>query len=100
MNFYNPYYIPYAMPATKSLFSGLLGKGITFSSILSGTQKTLNIVNQAIPVVKQVSPMFKNAKTMLRVMNEFKRVDDPVSKKVVNNVVEAVTSNDAPTFFQ
>ena len=67
MNFYNPYL--YSIPASTS--TGLLSK-LSFGSILSGTTKALNFVNQAIPVVKQVSPLVKNAKTMFRVMNEFK----------------------------
>ena len=76
MNYYYPYFTinPYNM-TQPSLFSKLLGgiKGIKFSSILSGTQKTLNVVNQTIPLVKQVSPVMKNAKTMFKVMNEFKK---------------------------
>ncbi|MFI3307206.1 MAG: VrrA/YqfQ family protein [Mycoplasmatota bacterium] len=64
---------------------GLFGKnGITLSSIIGGTQKTLNFMNQAIPVVKQVSPMMKNVKTMFQVMNEFKKTDTP-STKTSNN---------------
>lgn len=79
MYYYYPYYssIPYAQTASSSgLFSKLFG-GLNFSSILSGTQKTLNIVNQTIPIVKQASPMIKNAKSMFKIMNEFKKVDTP-----------------------
>ena len=112
------------MPALTSsatrpgLFSRLLGgaSGIKWSSILNGTQKTLNILNQGIPLVRQASPLMKNAKTMFRLMNEFKKVDTPttasvgsVSNDVVSNikpdplepVVSNVTSsaNEGPTFF-
>lgn len=104
MNFYNPYYYsPYALPVNTSrgLFSSLFGRGISFSSILNGTQKTLNIVNQAIPVVKQVTPMIKNAKTMFKVMNEFKKVDEPVSVSNTNKIEEIKSvDNNMPTFFQ
>lgn len=98
MNFYNPYYIPYMVPrASGGILSRLFGTGINFSTILNGTQRTLNIINQAIPVVKQVTPMFKNAKTMFSVMNEFRKVDEPVS-----NVEKVVTedSDGMPTFFK
>lgn len=117
MNYYNPYFSAYpyaAQAATKTgLFSRLFG-GINMSSILSGTQKTLNIVNQTIPLIKQAQPIFKNAKTMFRVMNEFKKVDTPTSsKKTTNyntNIVKEDTSNkettqyvsnssNGPTFF-
>lgn len=81
MNYYNPYL--YTMPTTLAssapkvgLLSRLFGKsGVTFSSILTGTQKVLNVANQAIPLVKQARPMITNAKTMFRIMNEFKRSD-------------------------
>jgi hypothetical protein len=83
MNYYNPYmnFYPYAtMPAAKTgLLSGLFKGGLNWGSILTNTQKTLGIVNQAIPVFKQAAPVFKNAKTMFAIMNEFKRVDTPVS---------------------
>ena len=81
MNYYNPYF--YSMPTTLStpkvgLFSRLFGgSGITLGGILNGTQRALNFANQAIPLVKQVRPMIGNAKTMFKVMNEFKRVEKP-----------------------
>ena len=91
MNFYNPYY--YMMPtATSGLGRGLLGGairgGINWSSILNGAQRTLGLVNQAIPLVKQAAPMVRNAKTMFKVMNEFKKVETPNT-----NVSNSNTSN-------
>ena len=86
MNSYNPYF--YSMPTAMStpkvgLFSRLLGgNGITLGGILNGTQRALNFANQAIPLVKQVRPMIGNAKTMFKVMNEFKRVEKPKSEYV------------------
>lgn len=93
MNYYNPYFgYPYMGTTAASnggIFSKLFGKSLNWSSILSGTQKTLGVVNQAIPIVKQVSPVMKNAKTMFRIMNEFKKVDTaPI------NVNDTTTSND------
>lgn len=86
MNYYNPYFytLPTSVAAPKV---GLLGRlfgnsGITLGSILNGTQRALNFANQAIPLVKQVKPVIGNAKTMFKVMNEFKRVETP---KVANN---------------
>ena len=52
-----------AMPFAK--------KAINWTGLLSNTQKTLNIVNQAIPIVYQVKPMINNAKTMFRIASEF-----------------------------
>ena len=110
MNYYNPYFYsyPYAPIGTEiaktGMFSRLFG-GINMSSILSGTQKTLNIVNQTI---------IKNAKTMFKVMNEFKKVDTPSNNSQINendykeqsdtksyeNIQESTNTNQVgPTFF-
>ena len=119
MNYYNPYF--YSMPTTLStpkvgLFSRLLGgNGVTLGSIINGTQRALNFANQAIPLVKQVRPMIGNAKTMFKVMNEFKRVEKP--KQNINNNINSnnvsdinkgetiiennysYTTDEGPTFF-
>lgn len=118
---YGPYmgmpYMNMASNATKvGLFSRLFGS-MNFGSILTNTQRTLSIVNQAIPVIKQVQPVIKNAKTMFKVMNEFKRNDTPnnttntknntnqgASNSTINNNNDEpskIESNDGngPTFF-
>lgn len=56
-----------------------LTKGINWSGLFSGAQKTLGIVNQAIPLVKEAKPMFNNMKTMLKLANAFK--DETISEK-------------------
>ena len=119
MNYYNPYF--YTIPTTLTtprvgLFSRLFGgSGITFGGILNGAQRALNFANQAIPLVKQVRPMIGNAKTMFKVMNEFKRSekqeDSKTNKKTENNKSvknyndtnelkeENYVVEDGPTFF-
>lgn len=96
MNYYNPYYIMNPSSAiyptmtgsgtTGGLFSRLT-RGISWSSILNNTQRTLGIVNQAIPLVKQATPMINNAKTMFRIMNEFKKEETPNQPNVQANTV-------------
>ena len=117
MNYYNPYFsaLPYnysplttvaSTNTSKGLLSSLFGSG-KLSTFLNGTQKTLNIVNQAIPLIKQMGPVVKNAKTMFRVMNEFKKVDTPVNNVIneipkIDEVIEEkpiVTNSNGPTFF-
>lgn len=96
MNYYNPYYMAYPylqMPPRIGLFQRIFGN-LNFSSILSGTQKTLNIVNQGIPLIKQAKPIMKNAKTMFKIMNEFRKVDTPKN----NEIKKTITTNN-PTFF-
>lgn len=118
MNYYSPYfgYAPYAAaPASKGIFSSLLGgiKGIKWSGLLSNVQKTLGIVNQAIPMVKQVSPIMNNAKTMFKIMNEFKKVDakstttnnnkikeeNEINAQTTIEQKETVNFDNQPTFF-
>ena len=92
MNYYMPYFnmVPNAITpmigksTSKGLFSKLLN-GINWGSILNNTQKTLGIVNQTIPMIKQISPVMKNAKTMFKVMNEFKRIDNPITTNKISN---------------
>ena len=120
MNYYNPYF--YTMPSNIAvpkvgLLTKLFGRsGVTIGNILNGTQRALNFANQAIPLVKQVRPMIGNAKTMFRVMNEFKRAEKPkqnttaIQNQTINNKIEntttniekeinSVTSDNGPTFF-
>ncbi len=121
---YNPYMMPYSyMPmgaastASRGLLRGLFGGNINFSSILTGTGKVLNIVNQSIPVIKQTAPVLRNAKTMFKVMNEFKKNDTPISSnnsniesnnstvkketetKEVSSTKTGYSVSDGPTFF-
>jgi len=107
MNYYNPYFstYPYMSVAPKAgIFTRLFGGNLNLGSILSGTQKTLNIVNQAIPIIKQAGPVFNNAKTMFKVMNEFKKVETPINNTIptINEeeiVVENNNIKNGPTFF-
>ena len=122
MNYY-PYFnnMPYmatAPVAKTGIFKNLFGN-LNLSSIINGTQKTLNIVNQTIPLIKQAGPVINNAKTMFRVMNEFKKVDiNKVDTEnirnnniTINNSPNSTTNttnssktpsyvNNGPTFFQ
>ncbi len=90
-----------------------LGKGsfqamktkFNFSTLLSNAQKTLNVINQAIPIVYQVKPIWNNAKTMFNIMGALKS-DDKVEKRNPNNIekqAESVTlprqGGNSPQFF-
>ena len=108
MNYYNPYMsmMPLARTGGGGLLKSIFGK-ISWSGILTGTGRTLNVINQAIPVVKQVTPMINNTKTMFKVMNEFKKVDTPVSenksvKLEKSDKVEtpSLSNGNTLTFFQ
>lgn len=69
-----------------SIFSRLFRGGISsinWSNILNNTQKSLGIINQAIPLVYQIKPIVNNAKTMFKIAGAIK--DDKVEENNVNN---------------
>lgn len=121
MNYYNPYLFsaPMTTAAMNAPRVGLLARlfgrsGVTLGGIINGTQRVLTFANQAIPFVKQVRPIIGNAKTMFKVMNEFKKSERPrnntntnyVNKNINNNIkhsneINNVENNnqDGPTFF-
>ena len=82
-----------------SLFSRGLSaaKGINWSGILDGTQKTLGIINQAIPIVYQVKPILNNAKTMFRIADVIKQPDNNFD--FVDTSVTVPTSDNKPIFY-
>mgnify|MGYP004553006789 FL=1 len=82
-NGYNAFYPYGGMPYKAGLFSSLKGK-FNWSSLLNNTQKTLNIINQAIPVFYQVKPIWNNTKTVFKIMGAIKD-DDSNTTRVVNN---------------
>lgn len=57
-------------------------KGVNWGGLITNASKTLNVVNQTIPLVRQVGPMVNNMKSMLRVASIFKDETDikPISK--------------------
>lgn len=73
-NGYNSF-LPYQSLGTKQgLFSIFKGK-INWSSLLNNTQKTLNIINQAIPAFYQIKPLWNNTKTVFKIMGALKEDD-------------------------
>lgn len=106
--FNNDYYSYYNYNSYKpNIFNRLINNKvkINWSTFLNNTQKTLNIINQAIPVVYQIKPMYNNAKTIFKVISAVRTTDnidnidnaDKKEKAKVSN--NTFTSNDSPTFF-
>lgn len=82
----NPSMTVNSLPKSGGLFSRLGGvKGINWQGLLNNTSKTLGLINQAIPVVKQVGPMYNNMKSMLKVASLFKDETDPIPSRNNNN---------------
>ncbi len=102
-----PYMVPYnTLPVKTPNGIGSLIKKINLSSILSNTQKTLNVVNQAIPLYYQVKPMFKNIKMLSKITSELVKSSNKnniVNKSNINNKVNEIKEEKEfypnPTFF-
>ena len=94
----NPYFNPYVNFQVKpSLFSKL--KALSFTEILNGTQKTLNIINQAIPIIYQVKPLVNNTKTILKIANAINNENNPpIIEKKETSTNKNIKYNE-PTFF-
>ena len=82
-----------------SLFSKGLSaaKGINWGGLLDGTQKTLGIINQAIPIVYQVKPILTNAKTMFKIADVMKQTDDNLN--IVQTPANNTTIENRPIFY-
>ena len=106
-----PFLIPnYAMiPATRSIsifsrinniFKGI--KSFNWTGLINNTSKTLGIINQSIPIVKQVGPVFGNMKSMIKLASAFKDETDITPKRFQNNnhqTSNTTINTESPTFF-
>lgn len=99
----NPYFNPYINFTPKpSLFSKL--KSLSFTEILNGTQKTLNIINQAIPIVYQVKPLIENTKTIFKIATAINNDNKIPIKESKEEIKKEPSTNknikyNEPTFF-
>lgn len=95
-------YNSYARP--QGMFSGLknLTKGVTLTGFLDGAQKTLGVINQAIPIVHQVGPMITNAKTIFKIADVINTPDKSYNNSNVENMnihTVNMSSDNKPIFY-
>ena len=89
------------------MFGNPYGTGLSFTKVLSGLSKTLNIANQVIPIYKEAKPMINNARTILGALKEFGQSNNTSNttnttsnEKEKDTVLERVTvSPNNPKFF-
>ena len=108
MSTFTPNTINPAIGRTPTLVKGGILKslsGIKWGEVLNNTQKTLNVINQAIPVYYQVKPIFSNVKSFSRLLTAFNSSDEniPQDKSITNNLnnnnLKKENSTNSPTFF-
>ena len=83
--------------------AGGVSRGINWSSLLNNTSKTLSVVREAIPIVKEVGPMMNNMKSMLKVASVFKDATDvnnehKPNNNINNNIVKNNRDIDSSTY--
>ena len=87
--------------ARPSLFNSI--RSIKWGSILTNTQKTLNVINQAIPVYYQIKPIASNLRSFGKIMSAFNSQDNEKTPTPTNNTVNTESKkedpNGLPTFF-
>ena len=95
------YNYPYMRPSLFGRWANL-AKGFSWSGFLDGTQKTLGVINQAIPIVYQVKPIFNNAKTMFKIADELRRpatVEDTTNNDSVTSTAVQTEATNKPIFY-
>lgn len=72
-------------------------RGINWASLLGNASRALNVVNQAIPIVKEAGPMINNMKSMIKIASIFKDETDTTPVRTQNytsqNTNQEETSN-------
>lgn len=84
-NYYKPHGV---LGGFKNTF-----KNFSFNNFLDGCGKTLNVINQAIPVVQQIGPVVANAKTMFKIADIMKEDEKE------ENIKSTSTSRNQPIFY-
>lgn len=72
-------------------------RGINWSSLLGNASRALNVVNQAIPIVKEVGPMINNMKSMIKIASIFKDETDTTPTRVTNNNMQSQNTTQVET---
>ena len=86
-------------------FQSFPKRSINWNSILNNTQRTLGIINQAIPIVYQVRPLINNARTLFRVASAINDNDDETNNDIVdennydNNLYKTKKDSNGPIFY-
>lgn len=92
------YNYPYMRPSLLGRSVGL-AKSINWSGLLDGTQKTLGVINQAIPIVYQIKPIINNARTMFKIADSIRSSDDTSTNTSTSNSTVNTTNENKPIFY-
>ena len=65
-------------------------RNINWGGFINNASKTLGVINQTIPLVKQAGPMVRNFKSVLKLASVFKDETDQITNK--NNIINTKKS--------
>ena len=82
------------------MYRDLIGSPLSFTKIISGISKSLNIVNQVIPLYKEVRPIINNASGILSVFKEMNKDDNTPNIPTQDRVQKKEEVSNTLTFFQ
>lgn len=93
------------------MFGSNITNTLTLTRILGGISKGLGILNQAIPLYKEIKPMIGSARKVMSVLQDLKIPNNIVNETKTNNnynkkTIDAdakekqIGSQSAPVFFQ
>lgn len=75
-------------------------KKISFSNIVSNTNKTLNVIKKTIPVYRQVKPYVTHEKSIFKHKNIVDNIDMIKESKPLKDNRSSSKFNDTLTFFK
>ena len=75
-----------------NIFNQFKEKKFNWTNILNNTQKTLNLINQAIPVYYQVKPIIQNVGTVFKISHALKNSNE-------ESIPDASNTHNSPIFF-
>ena len=85
------------------MFGNPYGTGLTFTKVLSGLSKTLNVANQVIPIYKEAKPMINNARTIFGALKELGKDNNnntiKKQEKIKKDTTPAKVISNNPKFF-
>ena len=82
-----PYFFPGISSAANAAGKASIFSKISLGTILTNASKTLNVINQAIPLYYQAKPVISNLKSLTKITKEF------VSKPNNNEIKKEDTNN-------
>ena len=83
----------------------MVPRAFSFTKILGGISKTLNVANQLIPLYNQAKPIISHARNILGVLKEFNSKDSVSNKNIIESNDYQIKKEDNssnsnnPTFF-